>query len=229
LNAIELSPEDMEFLCGSDPSRETLLAARRRASDRQLLQRRAAAEKAFQPVLQAALAQFRANNPGLCAGLTGSGRADFRPAPTEGQGAMLVRLLQVVLNPASASRTQEECREIVAAAFPNHAVYKNWTKPLPSWAVARAKSILAGSSPPVSSLKIKAGVTLKDLHNAVRAAVEGHEVEAKVIVTITTDAVVVNGHRFKRTVNRAKGKEYSIVRMAIPVLESALKAKSKSA
>ncbi|HEX7888508.1 MAG TPA: hypothetical protein VF522_04035 [Ramlibacter sp.] len=228
MSDFELVPEDLPFLLGEAPSPEEIQAGHRRASDRQLLRRGAAAAKAFQPLLEAALTSFRRSHPELCEGLSSSGQAYFRPAPTKGHSAVLMRLIQVILSPASATRTQKECRQIVETEFPNHAVYKTWTKPLPPWAVSRAKAMLAGSPPPISSLKIKAGVTLKDLHNAVRAAVEGKGTQATVVLAVTEDAVLVNGHRFARTMNRVKGKEYPIARMAIPALEAALRSKPKA-
>lgn len=185
-------------------------------------------KKAFQPMLEAALASLRVSHPELCAGLTGSGHANFRPTATKGQSAVLVRLLQVILRPESAKRTQQDCRAIVEAEFPQFAVYKNWTKPLAGWAIAKAKTMIACSAPPISTVRIRSGSTLKDLHGAVKAAVEGLNVEAKVVVTITDDAVLVNAHRFKRTVNRAGGKEYPIVRLPIPALEAALKTKPRA-
>lgn len=224
----ELDTEDFPFLVGGDPASEALGATQRRRADPRLLQRRAAAAKAFQPEYEKFVAGFLQRNPELCAGLTVSGGADFRPEQTKGQSAVLLRLIQVILSPASAGRTQQECREIVEAQFPNHAVYKTWTKRLPDWALSRAKAMIAGSAPPISALKIKTGVTLKDLHNAVRAVVEGKGAQAKVVVAITDDAVLVNGHRFSRSMNRVKGKEYPIVRMAIPALEAALGSKPKA-
>lgn len=224
----ELDAEELPLLLGEDPPPEEIVAAQRRTSDRQLLARRAAAEKAFQPFVEAALASFRLSNPDLCAGLVGSGRADFRPAPTKGHGEVLIRLIQIILSPQSGTRTQQECRQLVEAEFPNHSVYRNWTKPLPAWALAKAKLILTGAAPPLSSLRLRAGTTLKDLHSAVKAALECKGTQARVVVAVTSEAVFVNGHRFKRTVNRAKGKEYSIVRLPIPALEAALQAKPKA-
>ncbi|RYF18923.1 MAG: hypothetical protein EOO30_01755 [Comamonadaceae bacterium] len=228
MNIFELDPEDLPFLLGEDPAPEALGATQRRASDPRLLERRAAAAKAFQPEYERFVASFLQRNSDLCAGLAVSGGPDFRPAQTKGQSAVLLRLIQVILSPASAARTQQECRQIVEAQFPSHAVYKTWTKPLPKWALSRARSMIAGAPPPVSSLKLRAEMTLKELHNAVKAAVEGKGTRATVLVAITDDAVLVNGHRFKRTVNRAKGKEYPIVRLPIPALEAALHAKPKA-
>jgi hypothetical protein len=228
MDDFELAPEDLAFVLGDDPAPEEIQAAQRRASDRNLLQRGAAAAKAFQPALEAALAKFRLTHPELCAGLSSSGQASFRPAPTKGHGVVLARLLQVILSPASAQRTQQECRRIVEAEFPSQAVYKTWTKPLPPWAVARARAIAAGSAPPISALKLRTGVTLKELHNAVRMAVEGRGIQASVIIAITDEAVVINGHRFTRSVNSVAGRKYPIVRVSIPALEAALTTKPKT-
>lgn len=228
MEEFELAPEDLAFVLGGDPAPEEIQVAQRRASDRNLLQRGAAAAKAFQPALDALLANFRLTHPELCVGLSSSAQAYFKPAPTKGQGTVLARLLQVILSPASAQRTQRECRQIVEAEFPNQAVYKTWTKPLAPWAVARARAIVAGATPPISALKLKTGVTLKDIHNAVRAAVEGKGVQASVVIAITDEAVVINGHRFSRTVNPVAGKKYPIVRLPIPALEAALTTKPKA-
>lgn len=122
--------------------------------------------------------------------------------------------------------TQTACREDVQARFQEFAVYKDWTRELPAWALAHAKKCVSTSALPVSTLKFRKGSTLGDLHRAAKVACSKTSEEAltvKAAVTVTHDALLINGHSFKLTVNRSNGKEYPLFRITTESLLKALK------
>ena len=222
MNDFDVDLSDCEFLCGEDPPACVMQQAQRRARDSLLLKRAAAVSKELQPKVAALFAAYAKENPDLCRGLAAPSATYVRPASTPGQSAVLIRLVEVVLRPASATMTQDDCRRIVAGQFPSHHVTKNWTRPLPPFAIQRAKVVVAGSAAPISTIKVKSGATLKDLHGAVRSAVNPGVIEGRVSIAIHDDAVVINGDRFKRSVTTSKGHSYGFARLPIDRLLTAL-------
>ena len=231
MECLDFETEVGQFLLDHEPGGAGAGAGRaRRVYDPSLLKRGRDAAVAFQPLLDAALQQFQAQRPELCMGLKGSASTAFRPKGTPGQFRVLLSLIDVVLGPKGAERTQDECRQAVETLHPQFSVTKTWTKPLPPWAIRHAKKKILCSSHPISTLVVKQGASLKDLHTAVKIAMSKDADSAptfRVSMAILPDAVIINGHRFKRTVNRSNGNEYSVVRLAIPVLQAAVQRKAK--
>jgi hypothetical protein len=228
MSNFEIDVSDCEFLYGEDPPASVIQHAQRRARDTLLLRRAATVSKELQPMVAALFADYAKRNPTLCEGLAAPSATYVRPAPTPGQAAVLTRLIEVVLRPVSATMTQDDCRCVVAGQFPSHHVTKNWTRLLPSFAIERAKAVVAGSAAPISTIKVKSGATLKDLHEAVRSAVNPGVLEGKVSIAIHDDAVVLNGERFKRSVTTSNGHSYDFARLPIDRLMTVLSKQAKA-
>jgi hypothetical protein len=148
-----------------------------------------------------------------------------RAKSTPGSYKVLLSLIDVVLGPRGATITQEDCRATVQAMHPEMAVSKDWTKPIPAFALERAKTS-AMMRPPGSPVMVKRGMSLRDLHNAVRIAAVKASGESRsygASITIADDAIVINGVRFKLSVNKSNGREYVVARLNVAALEDALK------
>jgi uncharacterized protein (DUF736 family) len=232
MECLDFEAEVSQFLLDDEPGGAGGGAGRvRRVYDPALLKRGRDAAVEFQPHLDAALQRFQAQHPELCMGLQASASTAFRPKGTPGQFRVLLSLIDVVLGPKGAERTQDECRQAVETLHPQFPVTKTWTKPLPPWAVRHAKKIVLCSSHPISTLVVKQGASLKDLHTAVKIAMSKDADDAptfRVSLSILPDAVIINGVRFKRTVNKSNGRDYSVVRLAIPALQAAAQRKAKA-
>jgi hypothetical protein len=145
---------------------------------------------------------------------------------TPGAWKVLKALIDLTLSQRGALMTQTACREEVQRQFPQHSVCKDWTKPMPKWAMTHAKKRILTSAPPISTLKFKNDATLSDMHKAAKVACAKSSADGltvKASVTVTNDAVMINGHSFRLTVNKSNGKEYPLFRITTQALLKALK------
>jgi hypothetical protein len=150
-----------------------------------------------------------------------------RPKGRPGNSKVLKALIDIVLSQGGATLTQTACREEISQRFPKFGVYKDWTKELPGWALLHAKKQIQMSAPPLSTLTLRKGSSLRDLHNAAKVACSKSTPDAysvKALITVTADSVLINGSAFKITQNKSNGKSYSLVRVALPALMKALTA-----
>ena len=201
------------------------IRGKRRTYDPTLFHRGSEIVAKLNEKLRAALALEVRKNPGLFADFNMSLEVKARTKSTPGGYKVLLSLIDVVLGPRGATITQEDCRATVQAMHPEMAVSKDWTKPIPAFALERAKTS-AMMRPPGSPVVVKRGMSLRDLHNAVRVAAlkaSGESRTYRASITIANDAIMINGVRFKLSVNKSNGQEYVFARLNIEVLEGALK------
>lgn len=201
-------------------------AVNKRKYDKTLFSRGIAFSAGLEKTLQGSVKQWLPLMPEAPTGVTYVVKVVPIVKSTPGASKVLKALIDLVLSQRGARMTQTACREDVQARFPDFAVYKDWTKQLPAWALAHAKKCVSTSAPPVSTLKFRKGSTLSDLHRAAKVACSKSSEDAltiKASVTVTHDAVLINGHSFKLTVNRSNGKEYPLFRITTQALLKALK------
>lgn len=153
----------------------------------------------------------------------------FEAAPfmkaKEGKGKVYQAIIDHILTQSGAVKSQTQIRSYVADMFPSHTMPKDWTKPLPAWAVKKAKERIQNSAVPISNIQLPKAVTLSQLHTAARAAVERHKTGAqtfKPVVQVSDTAVVINGVAFPISNNKVKGETYKQVRTSMPRLLEAL-------
>ena len=153
----------------------------------------------------------------------------FEAAPfmkaKEGKGKVYQAIIDHILTQSGAVKSQTQIRNYVADMFPSHTMPKDWTKPLPAWAVKKAKERIQNSAVPISNIQLPKAVTLSQLHTAARAAMERHKTGAqtfKPVVQVSDTAVVINGVAFPISNNKVKGETYKQVRTSMPRLLEAL-------
>lgn len=153
----------------------------------------------------------------------------FEAAPfmkaKEGKGKVYQAIIDHILTQSGAVKSQTQIRSYVADMFPSHTMPKDWTKPLPAWAVKKAKERIQNSAVPISNIQLPKAVTLSQLHTAARAAMERHKTGAqtfKPVVQVSDTAVVINGVAFPISNNKVKGETYKQVRTSMPRLLEAL-------
>ena len=153
----------------------------------------------------------------------------FEAAPfmkaKEGKGKVYQAIIDHILTQSGAVKSQTQIRSYVADMFPSHTMPKDWTKPLPAWAVKKAKERTQNSAVPISNIQLPKAVTLSQLHTAARAAMERHKIGAqtfKPVVQVSETAVVINGVAFPISNNKVKGETYKQVRTSMPRLLEAL-------
>lgn len=196
----------------------------RRKYDPMLVERGRAATARLKERFQAELATAVRADPEAFRGLNMSLDVKARAKSTPGAYKVLFALIDVVLGPNGPTSTQEDCRATTQQMHPEFAIPKDWTRPLPDWAVARAKT-RAPLLRPGSPVVIKKGMSLSDLHKTVQvaAAIENGESRTySATIALTSDAIFINGVRFKVSVNKSGGKEYAISRLSVSALEAAL-------
>ena len=143
----------------------------------------------------------------------------------EGKGKVYQAIIDHILTQSGAVKSQTQIRSYVADMFPSHTMPKDWTKPLPAWAVKKAKERIQNSAVPISNIQLPKAVTLSQLHTAARAAMERHKTGAqtfKPVVQVSDTAVVINGVAFPISNNKVKGETYKQVRTSMPRLLEAL-------
>lgn len=146
----------------------------------------------------------------------------------QGTGKVYEAIICHILTRSGAVKTQTQIRSYVAEMFPSHTVPKDWTKPLPAWAVRKAKRRIENSSAPISNIKLPKAVTLSQLHKAAAAAMERHKTGGQVfrpVVEVSDTSVVINGVVFSISNNKVKGEAYKQVRASMPKLLQALASK----
>ena len=153
----------------------------------------------------------------------------FKAAPfmkaKEGKGKVYQAIIDHILTQSGAVKSQTQIRSYVADMFPSHTMPKDWTKPLPAWAVKKAKERIQNSAVPISNIQLPKAVTLSQLHTAAKAAMERHKTGAqtfKPVVQVSDTAVVINGVAFPISNNKVKGETYKQVRTSMPRLLEAL-------
>lgn len=121
--------------------------------------------------------------------------------------------------------TQTAIRNKVSNDLPGMPVGKDWTKPLTSWMLKTARAQATGSGTPFNTIPITGKHSLSSLHKLARAAVaetRGVRHAYKAIITLDGEHVYINGHPFKISINRAKGRDYPVVRVGVEKLRDVL-------
>ena len=176
-------------------------------------------------VLNERLAQMIAMDPHKYAGLHLRLSLESRPKSKPGASKVLLALIDLVLTPSGAAMTQTDCRNKVHASYPEHAMFKDWTKPLPQWACAHADKLIATMNPAIAGIKVYSKTSLRDIHNGAKAAFaqargEGQVFKAK--ITVHPDCVLINDTRIMLSINNSNGKAYTTLRISRAALLTAL-------
>lgn len=145
----------------------------------------------------------------------------------EGTSKVFQAIIDHILTQSGAVKSQTEIRSYVAERFPSYSVPKDWTKPLPAWAIKKVKQRIQNSAAPISNIQLPKGVTLSQLHKAAGAAMECYKMGGQTfrpVVEIRDTSVVVNGVLFPARNNKAKGNlyEYKYLRTSMSKLLQAL-------
>lgn len=145
--------------------------------------------------------------------------------PTAGSGNAFNAIIQTILTREGALQTQAFVRSRAQEMCPTVPVTKNWNQPLPSWAINKVMTKVAGFGSPFDTIKLKKGATLNDLHAASKIAVQKFQGRAKTFtpeVLLSDTHLIVNGVPFAISRNKSGGKEYSCVRVSTSKLQEAL-------
>lgn len=143
----------------------------------------------------------------------------------EGTSKVFQSIIDHILTQSGAVKSQTEIRSYVAERFPSYSVPKDWTKPLPAWAIKKVKQRIQNSAAPISSIQLPKGITLSQLHKAAGAAMERHKTGVQIfkpVVEVSDTSIVINGIAFSIGENKVKGKAYKQVRVSMPELLQAL-------
>jgi hypothetical protein len=143
----------------------------------------------------------------------------------EGASKVFAAIIDHILTQSGAVKSQTQIRSYVSEMFPSHTMPRDWTKPLPAWAVKKVKQRIQNSAVPISNIQLPKVVTLSLLHKAAAAALERHKTGTqtfKPVVQVSDTAVVINGIAFQISKNIVKGEAYRQVRASMPKLLQAL-------
>ena len=153
----------------------------------------------------------------------------FEAAPfmkaKEGKGKVYQAIIDHILTQSGAVKSQTQIRSYVADMFPSHTMPKDWTKPLPAWAVKKARERIQNSAAPISNIQLPKAVTLSLLHQAAAAAMERHKTGVQTFrptVEVRDASIAINGVVFPIGENKVKGETYRQVRVSIPKFLEAL-------
>ena len=153
----------------------------------------------------------------------------FEAAPfmkaKEGASKVYKAIIDHILTQSGAVKTQTEIRSYVAERYPSHSIPKDWTKPLPLWAIKKVKERIRNSAAPISNIQLPKAVTLSQLHKAAAAAMERHKTGVQTfrpVVEVSDTSIVINGTAFSIGENKVKGRVYRQVRVSMSELLQAL-------
>lgn len=150
-------------------------------------------------------------------------KASIRAKP--GADKVYNAIIVSILTPAGAVATQTAIQANVKQQFPSHSVPKDWTKPLPAWAVKKIEERIRGSAAPICDIVLPKKTSLSQLHKAAAAAVERYKTGTqtfKPLIEVGESSVVINGVPFKIGQNKVKGGVYEYVRLPVSTLLEAL-------
>ncbi|MFZ2856992.1 hypothetical protein [Acidovorax sp.] len=143
----------------------------------------------------------------------------------EGTSKVCQAIIEHLLTQAGAVKSQTQVREYVAAMFPSYTVPKNWTQPLPEWAVRNIQKRIRNSAAPISNIQLHKAITLSLLHKAAAAAMERHKTGVQTfrpVVEVSDTSILINGVAFPVSDNKVKGGKYKYLRAPMPKLFQAL-------
>ncbi len=145
----------------------------------------------------------------------------------EGSSKVFTAIINHILTPSGAVKSQTQIRSYVAEMFPSHTMPRDWTKPLLPWAATKIRQCIQGSAAPISNIQLPKVVTLSLLHKAAAAAVERHKTgvqEFRPVVEVSENSVIINGVVFPIKVNKVQGGIYNYKHMQaqMPALLQAL-------
>ncbi|MGB3069859.1 MAG: hypothetical protein WBC18_14995, partial [Ottowia sp.] len=145
----------------------------------------------------------------------------------EGTSKIIQSIIEHILTQSGAVKSQSQIREHIARMFPSYTVPKDWTKPLPPWAVKKIQQRILNSVAPISSIQLPKGVTLSQLHKAARVAMERHKTGVQTfrpVVEVGDTNIVINGVPFPISINKGKDGVYEYKQLRISSISSLLKA-----
>lgn len=209
----------------SQPAELTPVATVRTKRDASIYAKSQEARRVVEKAAQKYLADLIQSNPALYEGLNLSLTVESRPKSKPGAFKILLALIDLVLTPSGAAMTQTDCRNQIHTNYPDHAMFKDWTKPLPKWALEHAAKRITNSVPAIASIKINGKTSLRDIHNAAKAAFassRGEGLEFKAKITVHPDCVLINDTRIKLNINKSNGSEYATLRITRAALLTAL-------
>ena len=143
----------------------------------------------------------------------------------EGASKAFALIIDHILTQSGAVKSQTEIRSYVAERYPSHSIPKDWTKPLPTWAIKKVKERIRNSAAPISNIQLPKAVTLSQLHKAAAAAMERHKTGVQTfrpVVEVSDTSIVINGIAFSIGENKVKGRVYRQVRVSMSELLQAL-------
>ena len=222
-NAIEMLDVDMDDI--SLVQEETAPAVKRRPFDPTLRLRQAEFLAQVKRATASAIEKVRNDGGKKFADLRATAAPRVHRAGLPGSGAVIDAIIACILTPTGAQQTQTAIRLRVAANHPDKAVPKDWTKPLPAWAILKLKTRVQGSGVPFTGLKPSANWSLARLHREAKAAIlkeKSGALAGPIEVCLAANSVVINGTSYKVSVSRTRGKEYGYVRIPVDALRDAL-------
>ncbi|VTU36495.1 hypothetical protein [Variovorax sp. RA8] len=183
------------------------------------------ARQDIQRHVDAYIQQEVARHPEL-GGLAIRGRVSATPKASSGSSAVLKEIIDRILSPSVATATRTSIREGVQKKFPQQAVYKDWSKPLPEWAMRFVRQRAACGTSAVARMKVGPSMTLSQLYIEARTSLAREQGAQSYRATITVSAhhITINGQEFKVTQNKSNGKTYDFVRLSMDKLNEAMRA-----
>lgn len=134
-------------------------------------------------------------------------------------------LLKLIIEEDGYKLKQIECRKKISAEYGYSKVEKNWTAPLPLWAIEYAESIMEKSkNPRIKPLAESEFNTLNDIKAILtKNLTSDYSEKFKPEIIIYADKVFVNNSVFKLSDNKLKnGKSYKLLRVNIDKFKQAL-------
>jgi len=222
-NAIDLLDADMGAF--SLAEEKTAPASKRRPFDPTLRLRQAEFLAEVKRATASAIEKVHRNGGKKFADLRATAAPRVHRAGLPGSGAVIDAIIACILTPTGAQETQTAIRLRVAANHADKAVPKDWTKPLPAWAILKLKTRVQCSGAPFTGLKPSANWTLAKLHREAKAAMlkeKSGVLTGSIEACLAANDVVINGTSYKVSVSRTQGKEYGYVRIPVDAFRDAL-------
>jgi hypothetical protein len=167
--------------------------------------------------LKRTLANVQASNPAF-KHLRAFVRLEVQSEPGHGR-VDVTAIIRAILSPAGARKSQVQIRLELEAH--GTAVYKNWARPLPHWAIKKLPDHLTQAGEPFSRINLAGVRSLSDLWRAAGAAVLMHgkqPLKLRTSLLVEEGRVLIGDESFKISPNINKGRDYPFIRIPIEKL-----------
>lgn len=205
---IEVEPGVFHFVSTKDPEAD----ARQRAAR---LKKAFKAQHEMNAELKQWIKEKIATDPERFKGLKAIGNILVLPRSDGRTRRTYEQIIQRILTPEGARETQAAINAHIRKSNPESPSLKDWTKPMPKFAIESLRKKIQASEAPFNQIRITSKTTLADLHRKAARLLAKEGVEIKTTMLITSDRVFIGDKSWRIGKATANGQTYRRINIRV--------------